>query len=247
MSGPHDLLGESRARLFAAISHDLRQGVHALALHLDPLVALHKVAGDASTQHAIRAIRESCQMLDHLLSQVLDLTRLDSAAMEPDLQPVEVAPVVRSLLIRFSAAAEHAGTRMVMLVRPARYVRADKLMLQRVLSNLLDNAISASPRGASVVLALRPSGDAWRVQVRDSGIGIAMGSQERIFEEYAQLDTRQRGASCGLGLGLAIARRLTLLMGGSLAVQSAPGRGCCMTLTLPKACYAGDLAGAVAK
>jgi two-component system, sensor histidine kinase len=142
---------------------------------------------------------------------------------------------VRSLVMQHSAAAERAGVRIVALVQPGRFAVADDLMLKRVLSNLLDNAIKFSPPERTVAVVLRSGHDAWRLQVRDAGPGIALEEQGKIFEEFVQLDNDARDRRQGLGLGLAISRRFTQLMGGSLSVRSAPGRGCCMTMLLPKA------------
>lgn len=228
-------VGLAKSRFFAAVSHDLRQPVHAIGLYLDPLIELGQRTGDQRAQHAAEGIRQSWRALDDLLSQVLDLARMDSGVVEADLQATELAPLVRALVMQHSAAAERAGVRIVALVAPGRFALADELMLKRVLSNLLDNAIKFSPPGAPVALTLRSWQGAWRLQVRDAGIGIAPDAQQKIFEEFVQLDNDARDRRRGLGLGLAISRRFTALMGGSLSVRSAPGRGCCMTLMLPKA------------
>ncbi len=228
-------VGLAKARFFAAVSHDLRQPVHAIGLYLDPLMRLSQRAGDASAQQAAEGLRQSWRALDDLLGQVLDLTRLDSGALRAELAPTELAPLVRSLVMQHSATAERAGVRLVALVGEGRHALADALMLSRVLSNLLDNAIKFSRPGSSVLLALRGSGAYWRLQVRDAGCGIAPEAQEQIFEEFVQLGNEARDRQNGLGLGLAICRRFRRLMGGSLSVRSAPGKGCCMTLSLPRA------------
>jgi two-component system, sensor histidine kinase len=228
-------VGLAKSRFFAAVSHDLRQPVHAIGLYLDPLIKLAQRAHDEPAQHAAEGIRQSWRALDDLLSQVLDLTRMDSGVVTAELQSTEIAPLVRSLVMQHSAAAERAGVRIVALVQPGRFAVADDLMLKRVLSNLLDNAIKFSPPERTVAVVLRSGHDAWRLQVRDAGPGIALEEQGKIFEEFVQLDNDARDRRQGLGLGLAISRRFTQLMGGSLSVRSAPGHGCCMTMLLPKA------------
>lgn len=112
---------------------------------------------------------------------------------------------------------------------------ADSLMLVRVLSNLMDNAIKFSPAGGTVVVALRGGQSHWRLQVRDAGMGIAPDAQARVFEEFVQMHNEGRDRRQGLGLGLAIARRLALLMNGDITVRSALGAGTCMTISLPRA------------
>jgi signal transduction histidine kinase/CheY-like chemotaxis protein len=228
-------LGLAKSRFFAAVSHDLRQPVHAIGLYLSPLAQLAGRAQDAAALRAIEGITQSWRALDDLLSQVLDLTRMDSGAVQAELRPTEIAPLVESLLRQHSAVAEAAGVRIVTLVRPHAFAQADGLMLIRVLSNLLDNAIKFSPPGTTVLVALRSGARRWRLQVRDAGMGIAPEAQARVFEEFVQMHNEARDRRQGLGLGLAIARRLALLMNGDIAVRSALGRGTCMTVSLPPA------------
>jgi CheY-like chemotaxis protein len=99
----------------------------------------------------------------------------------------------------------------------------------------MDNAIKFSPAGTTVLVALRSGNKRWRLQVRDAGMGIAPDAQARIFEEFVQMHNEARDRRQGLGLGLAIARRLALLMNGDITVRSALGRGTSMTVTLPRA------------
>ena len=228
-------MGLSKSRFFAAVSHDLRQPVHAIGLYLVPLLALAQKAQDQAALRAVEGINQSWRALDDLLSQVLDLTRMDSGVVRADLQPTEIAPLVSSLILQHSAVAEASGVRVVALVRPGAFAMADGLMLIRMLSNLLDNAIKFSSPGGSVLVALRGGGTHWRLQVRDGGVGIAPAAQERIFEEFVQIDNEARDRQRGLGLGLAIAKRFALLMNGNIQVRSALGQGCCMTITLPVA------------
>ena len=137
-------MGLAKSRFFAAVSHDLRQPVHAIGLYLEPLARLSCAAKNEDARQAVDGIRQSWRALDDLLSQVLDLTRMDSGLVQADLQAVEVAPLVRSLVMQHSAAAERAGLRLVALVKPDCFAAADDLMLKRVLSNLLYNAIKFS-------------------------------------------------------------------------------------------------------
>ena len=237
-------MGLSKSRFFAAVSHDLRQPVHAIGLYLVPLLALAHKAQDRAAIRAVEGISQSWRALDDLLSQVLDLTRMDSGVVKADLQPTEIAPIVASLILQHSAVAEAAGVRVVSLVRPGAWAVADGLMLIRMLSNLLDNAIKFSPQGGTVLVALRGGRSRWRLQVRDCGVGIAKGAQEKIFEEFVQIDNEARDRQRGLGLGLAIAKRFALLMSGNIEVRSALGQGCCMTITLPVASRPDDAVSA---
>ena len=126
-------VGLSKARFFAAVSHDLRQPVHAIGLYLAPLLA---TVEDVRGRKAINGIHQAMQVLDDMLSQVLDLTRMDSGSLQPQFDVVEVEPLVRGLVVQHSAAAEKKSIRLVVLAAPRRYVHADPLMLKRALSNL---------------------------------------------------------------------------------------------------------------
>jgi two-component system, sensor histidine kinase len=228
-------VGLAKARFFAAVSHDLRQPVHAIGLYLALLQGGAKDAAQVGPKKAVDGIYQSWHALDGLLSQVLDLTRMDSGSLEAELTTVEVAPLVRGLVLQHSAAAEKKSIRIVALVAPQRYVQADLLMLKRVLSNLLDNAVKFSPEDSRIVLSLRPAGNLWSIQVRDAGPGIATAAQGQVFEEFVQLSNPERDREQGLGLGLAIAKRFTELMQGHLRLRSAPGVGTCMSVLLLRA------------
>lgn len=230
-----EALGLAKSRFFAAVSHDLRQPVHAIGLYLSPLARLAESTQDPAARRAVQGISQSWRALDDLLSQVLDLTRMDSGVVQAELRPTEIAPLVDSLVRQHSAVAEAAGVRIVALVRQEAFAMADGLMLVRVLSNLMDNAIKFSQPGTTVLVAVRPGGMHWRLQVRDAGMGIAAEAQARVFEEFVQMHNDARDRRQGLGLGLAIARRLALLMNGDITVRSGLGQGTCMTVELPRA------------
>ncbi len=225
-------VGLAKARFFAAVSHDLRQPVHAIGLYLAPLLAGIK---DERTQKAVEGIYQSWHALDDLLSHVLDLTQMDAGKVQAELHAVELAPLITALVVQHSAAAEKKSIRILALVAPQRYVLADMLMLKRVLSNLLDNAVKFSPEDARIVIAVRSVGADWCIQVRDSGPGIALAMQAKVFEEFVQIDNPERDRTQGLGLGLAIAQRFTSLMHGQMQLRSATGAGTCLWVRLPKA------------
>lgn len=230
-------LSLAKSRFFATVSHDLRQPVHAIGLYLEPLA---RALGPSPGPEALRAlggIRQSWRALDDLLSQVLDLTQADAGSMQARITVVDLHPLIRGVVQQHGPMAEEAGVRVVALMREraGRYVHADEIMLRRVLSNLLDNAIKFSPPGRCVAIAVRPGALTCRVQVRDAGPGIAEEQQEDVFHEFVQIDNPARNRQHGYGLGLAISRRFAELMLGSLALRSVPDGGSCFTLTLPGA------------
>lgn len=226
-----------KSRFFAAASHDLRQPVHAIGLYLESLTQTLGPEPDPLARHALDGIRQSWRALDDLLLQLLDMARVDAGATLPHLEPIALAPLIRDVVRQHGPVAERAGVRVVVVVRDEarRHVCADDIMLRRVLSNLLDNAIKFSPAGRCVAILVRLGARVCRVQVRDAGLGIAAEQHEAVFDEFVQLDNQARSRQRGYGLGLAISRRFIRLMAGSLELRSEPGKGTCLTITLPRA------------
>jgi two-component system, sensor histidine kinase len=221
----------ARARFFAAANHDLRQPVHALGIYLG---MLETGKGTPQQSHAVEGMRRSWNALSDLLTQLLDISRAEAGALQPQLRAMHLAEVLSEQIDLHTPTANAQGHRLVTLGGQGLYVWADPLMLARILSNLIDNAIKFSPRGATIALAARRGGgDNCRIQVRDGGAGIPEADQERVFDDFVQIGNPQRDRSAGFGLGLAIARRFTHAMGGQLTLWSRSGAGCVMQVRLP--------------
>lgn len=222
----------AKARFFAAASHDLRQPMQALLL-LDAALA----DAPAERQPALRHRQsEGLQDLARLFEDILEVSHLDAGAPVAASQPVPLAALADRVQARFAAEAEASGARLRLRgSRHAGAVLADATALERLLGNLVANALRHAP-GRPVLLAWR-RGDAAtvRLQVRDGGDGIAPEFQSRVFEEFFQVENPHRDRRRGTGLGLAIASRLAQGLGGRLALRSVPGRGCCFELRLPAA------------
>lgn len=164
---------------------------------------------------------------------MLDISRLDAGRVKPQLGPVAVGELLRRLASLYEGAAAAKGLRL-RVHAPALWARSDITLLERVLANLLANALRYTERGG-VLVAVRRAGETLRLQVLDTGIGIADDALDRIFEEFVQLDNPQRDPARGVGLGLATVRRLCLLLEHPVTVRSVPGRGSCFELRLPAA------------
>lgn len=224
----------AKSRFFAAISHDLRQPVHAIGLYLDAIERVVAQSHNPQARQAVLGITLSWQTLNDLLSQVLDLARLEADMEQAVPRPLPLLPLLTELVVQHSSLAEGRGVRLVVMAKAQHIVYADELMLKRVLSNLLGNALKYSPPGRAVALAVRRAGGCWRIEVRDAGCGIAEQHHAQIFSEFVQVDNEARASSAGFGLGLAIAKRLTELLGGTIDVRSRLGWGCSMAVTLPR-------------
>jgi signal transduction histidine kinase len=221
----------AKSRFLAAASHDLRQPMHALSL----LVSAAQLETDPAAQgHIIRRIENGTAALSDLLNSLLDISRLDGGGVEVRQEDFALESLMHRLQDTYQSLAEEKGLELV--IRPTKAcTHSDPALLERILGNLLSNAIRYTPSGGAVYVAVRPRGQDWLIQVRDNGPGIAIKDQETIFQEFVQLSNPQRDRSLGLGLGLAIVQRLIKLLGHQIEVRSLPGQGATFGLRIPRA------------
>jgi signal transduction histidine kinase len=221
----------AKSRFLAAASHDLRQPMHALSL----LVSAAQLETDPAAQGFIlRRIENGTAALSDLLNSLLDISRLDGGGVEVRQEDFAVESLMHRLQDTYQSLAEEKG--LELMIRPTKaFTRSDPALLERILGNLLSNAIRYTPSGGAVYVAVRPRGQDWLIQVRDNGPGIALKDQETIFQEFVQLSNPQRDRSLGLGLGLAIVQRLVKLLGHQIEVRSLPGQGATFGLRIPRA------------
>jgi signal transduction histidine kinase len=227
-----DELAQARSRLLATASHDIRQPLHALGFMLESLSG--KVESD-DARRLVRRIQSSTQDLSQMLTDLLDLSKLESGALRAVPRAFALAPLLQSLEEEFAPSALEAGLKLH-VESLAVDVASDRLLLLRILRNLLSNAIRYTGAGG-VVVGTRVEGERVWIDVSDTGPGIPEERQGEIFQEFRQLETRSRGSDAGLGLGLAIVQRLAQLLGHELEVQSAPGRGARFSVAVPRASH----------
>jgi signal transduction histidine kinase len=210
----------AKSRFLAAASHDLRQPLHALGLFAS---ALAQRARDDESRELTGRITRSIGALETLFSEVLDVSRLDAGAIVASARPVALQPLFDRLADDLASAAEEKDLAL-RLVPTRAVVRSDPVLLERILRNLVANAIRYTDAGGVLVGVRRRAGGVV-LEVRDSGIGIPEEHRARIFEEFYQVERPDSDRHQGLGLGLSIVRRLCDLLGHRLALASAPGRG----------------------
>jgi signal transduction histidine kinase len=221
---------EEKTRFFAAASHDLRQPLHAIALF--GAVIERELKGRAALTHAQR-LMGAVRALGTSLDTMLDVSRLDAGVIEPEPRDVPLAEVFTALLPMFGSRAEEAGLQL-RIRATGLWVRSDPQLLQRLLANLIENAVKYTARGGVLVVA-RTRGARVVVEVIDTGIGIAPEHAQRVFDEFYQVDNPGRDRTRGLGMGLAIVRRLAALLGHPITLRSSPGRGSRFRIELPPA------------
>lgn len=222
-----EVASQAKTRLLAAASHDLRQPLHALTLFADGLA---NGETDAGKLQRIAHIRECVESLDRLFLELLNLSQLDAGVLQPQWADFPLDAVFDEISRNFRPVAEQQELRLVVR-KTDLWVRCDQVMLTRVLSNLVSNSLRHTP-GGGVLVAARRRGRSVRVEVWDTGIGIAPEHQSRVFEEFYQVDPQQSRGTRGMGLGLATVQRLARLLNTRAELHSVPGRGTRVRLLL---------------
>jgi len=226
-----EVANRAKTQFFAAASHDLRQPLHAMGLFAE---ALRAKSRDDEVAHLVNSINGSVDALESLFSELLDITRIDSGGIEVNTQPFAVGDILRKLRLGFEPNAFEKG--LALRFRGGQHVAmADPLLVERILRNLVSNAIRYTNDG-SVLVSCRKRGGRLLLQVWDTGLGIREEEQRRIFEEFYQVPNTERISAeqrRGLGLGLAIVKRLADLMNAPLTLRSRPDHGSVFTLELP--------------
>jgi signal transduction histidine kinase len=221
----------------AGVTHDLRQPVHALALHLHYLRSLRpdEWAG-RNVDEAWRAVETALKFMSDQLTRLLDLSRLESGEVRAVIEDVQVADILHACLAKSAPQAAAKGLRL--RARPARaVVRSDPKMLQSIVDNFVSNAVRYT-RSGGVLVAARRRRDHIEIQVFDTGPGIAPQIVPQLFVPYRRFDDRRQDDDSGHGLGLALARKQADLLGHALAVRSVPARGSTFAVRLPIAARA---------
>jgi len=226
-------LGQSRSRFLAAASHDLRQPVHALSLFVS---ALQQQPPADEAQRLLGHVRNTVDGMGAMFNALLDISRLDAEMVQPAFATVPLAPLLARIAADVGAIAGAKGLTLRCVVHgPVDLaVHTDAPMLERVLRNLVGNAVRYTATGG-VLLQADQRGGGLRLRVADSGIGIPRARQAEVFQEFVQLHNPERDRDQGLGLGLAIVQRLCVLLAVPLQLRSKPGRGTVFTLRLPLA------------
>ena len=218
----------AKSRFLAAASHDLRQPVHALGMFVS---ALRDRVMDAEAERLVGHIDGSVEALDSLFVALLDISRLDAGIVQTQIEPFAVGPMLERI------CADHAGEAAAKGIRLALHpcsamVQSDAVLIERIVRNIVANAVRCT-RSGRVVVGCRRRGPRLVIEVWDTGRGIARDQQKRVFEEFYQLDNPERDRAKGLGLGLAIVRRLSLLLDCPVTLVSEPGKGSVFRIAVP--------------
>ncbi len=218
-----------KTRFLAAASHDLLQPLNAARLYTSSLVENQP---DGETGRLSSNIDASLESVEEILNALLDISRLDSGIMKPEITVFPIDHILQQMKLEFEPMAAKRGLRYTVMPS-GRHVRSDRKLLRRLLQNLVSNAIKYTDAG-SVTLGCRMRGAKLRIEVHDTGPGIPRQKQALIFQEFQRLNTYPNSVR-GLGLGLSIVERIGKLLDHPIDLSSRPGVGSSFAVTLPLA------------
>ena len=226
----------AKSEFLARMSHDLRQPLNAIVGFTDLLLMTEGEPLSPKQRRHLGHVAAASRQLLGLINDLRDLSRVESGRMEIHPEPCDVAALLEETLALFRTQTQDGRVSLVLeMTSPLSRLLADRVRVQQVLHNLLSNAFKFTPEGGFITVTAKQVGLELEVAVRDTGVGVPLADQKRIFEAYEQAGPKE-GQQKGVGLGLAIARRLVELHGGRIWVESAPGQGSTFTFRLPGAC-----------
>jgi len=220
----------AKSRFLASASHDLRQPIHALGMFLGALTQ-HDM--NREMRRLVGHMEGSINAMDSLFGSLLDISRLDAGVVQSYPQIVRLDPMLERICRDYAGEAAQKDIALT-YCRSSAAILTDPILFERVLRNIISNAIRYTDEGR-VLVGVRRKGNQLKVQVLDSGRGIPDDQQERIFEEFYQLDNKERDRTKGLGLGLAIVKRLTVILNCPFELRSTFRKGTMFSLSVPLA------------
>jgi two-component system phosphate regulon sensor histidine kinase PhoR len=221
-----------RREFFANLSHELRTPLTAILASSETLLG-GAIDDSENRGRFVEKLHKHAARMSELVSDISDLSAIESGAMELNLEPVKVRAVVAEVMTLLEARRNEAEINFSIDVGDRIVVTADRTRLGQVFYNLIDNAIKFNRPGGSVIVSSTFSNGSLEVRVEDTGVGIASADLPRIFERLYRADKSRSRRTEGTGLGLAIVKHLVQAHGGEVAVKSELGRGTCFTVTLP--------------
>lgn len=220
----------AKSRFLAAASHDLRQPLQAISLLT---ASLSKKLDDPRTQENLHELKGAVIAMRDLLDTYLDISKLDSGIIQPEITDCRIETLFNSIRLHFQRQAKENGI-ILRVIPSTAMVRSDPTLLEQLVRNFVDNAIRCTPSG-KVLLGCRLHRSSVCIEVWDTGVGIPGDQLERIFEDFYQLDNPARNRCKGLGLGLAISKRVANQLNHKIDVRSWLDKGSCFSIEVPVA------------
>jgi signal transduction histidine kinase len=224
----------TRRELIANVSHDLRTPLATLQGYIETLLLKEDSLGPEERRSYLQTAIKHCERLSILVSELLELAKLDSSDIRVEPEPFNLSELAHDVVQKFQLKA---GEKQIALLtkfdKDLPFVNADIGMIERVLENLIENAIQNTPRGGSISLVLKPQSEDIAIQVSDTGCGIPTEELAHIFDRFYQLDKSRKSEQGHSGLGLAITKKILELHDRSINVVSALGSGTTFSFQLP--------------
>jgi signal transduction histidine kinase len=223
---------KQKDEFIAVLAHELRNPLAPLRTGIDTL--LHSQSSPASQQRTLTVLERQVSHMVRLIDDLLDVSRISRGVLDLKSEPTDLAALLRASVENVQSEFEKRGLQLTCQASTPLHALVDSVRISQIVGNLLHNAAKFTPKGGWVRVELvEHEGQAW-IQVADSGLGISAPELERIFDMFARIDSRGGGPRDGLGIGLALARRLAMMHGGTLNAESGGiGKGTRFTLALP--------------
>ena len=229
-----EVANKHKSEFLANMSHELRTPLNAIIGFSE--VMINGMTGPMTDEQKEFAadIRDSGKHLLTLINDILDLSKIEAGRMELDVKPFDLQAAMQNAMTLVQGRAERSGIRLETEISPSvSEYEGDERKFKQIVINLLSNAVKFTPEGGKVTLAADRVNGAYSISVQDTGIGIAVEDQEKIFEEFKQVGTDYARKAEGTGLGLTLTRKLVELHGGQIRVESEPGKGSTFSFSLP--------------
>ncbi len=223
-----EIANQAKSRFLATASHDLRQPLHALGLFV---AQLHGRTGAEDRKRIVAGIEAALSAMNELFNALLDISKLDAGVLTPNTGDFPIAQLLKRIETTFAGVAREKGLELRVVANDA-WVRSDFILLERIVLNLVSNAIRYTSSGG-VLVGCRRRGDGLRIEVWDTGAGIPQDQHQHIFSEFYRLEKPDQDQG-GLGLGLAIVDRLCRLLKHRVELKSKVGKGSCFAITVPR-------------
>ncbi len=223
-----------RRELVANVSHDLRTPLASLQGYLETLRVKEATLSDTEKREYLDVALKHCQHLAKLIADLFDLAKLDAREVKLHCETFTLADLLQDVILKFKLQADSKNIRVSANVDKAvHFVCADIALMERVLGNLIENALRYTPEGGQVAVNVTAQGQHIRICVRDSGVGIPADKLPFIFDRFYRVEDSTRNTHTGAGLGLAITKRIIELHGSSIKASSSPDNGTEISFDLP--------------
>lgn len=223
-----------RRELVANVSHDLRTPLATLTAYIETMQLKEADLSADERRKYLKVARKHCERLSSLVDDLFELARLDAKETKLNLEPFSLAELVQDVVQNYELTAKEKGINLTSNIgQTLSFVKGDIGLVERVLENLIMNAVRHTPKGGTVSIMLSPSDEYMKVQVLDTGVGIPEEALPHIFDRFYKLNSSEALPASFAGLGLAIAKRIMDLHGCSIEVESELNSGTCFTFRLP--------------